>query len=90
LNDLLAHAWGYVRKTLGPKKRISIIVTQSTCVRCGGTRFEVVPAEPKNTCVKLRFIQCVNCGGVAGVLDYHPLAFLFEKLAKALGVKLPK
>jgi hypothetical protein len=63
-------------------------MAQSTCVNCHGSRFEVVVAEPRNTGVKLRFIKCADCGGVVGAMDFHPLAFALEKLAKSLGVKI--
>lgn len=63
-------------------------MAQSTCIKCGGTQFEAVPCEPKNSGVKIRFIQCASCGGVIGTMDWHPLAFVAEKLVKSLGGKM--
>lgn len=64
----------------------------SSCVKCGGRSFEMVEAEPRNSRVKVNFVQCAGCGGVAGVFDYFPVGKLvkdqderFAKIERAIG-----
>ena len=61
----------------------------STCVKCGGTHFEIVAKEPRGANYKLMFVQCTGCGGVVGVTEFYNTGVLIQKLAKALGVKIP-
>jgi hypothetical protein len=35
------------------------------------------------------FVQCTGCGGVVGVTEFYNTGVLIQKLAKALGVKIP-
>lgn len=51
-------------------------MASSTCVRCGGTSFEVVKLVPKESKFILLSVQCESCGGVAGVMDYYNLGDL--------------
>lgn len=60
----------------------------STCVKCGGTRFEIVEKEPARSNYKLLFVQCTGCGGVVGVTEYYNAGVLIHQLAKALGKKI--
>jgi predicted nucleic-acid-binding Zn-ribbon protein len=55
-------------------------MTTSTCVKCGGTRFEMKAAEPKDSAYKQMFIQCSSCGGVAGVTEYYDAGVLAKDL----------
>lgn len=41
----------------------------STCVKCGGHSFEVVPLTPLGASNKLAIVQCSGCGAAIGVLD---------------------
>ncbi len=63
----------------------------STCVKCGGTVFEVQVKEQLvlGSNFKLTFIQCASCGGVVGVMDYWNIGERLTDLAAALGVRLP-
>ena len=44
-------------------------MAKSTCVKRGGTQFEIVEAVPHNSNFRLTFVQCRSCGGVVGVID---------------------
>ncbi len=61
-------------------------MAHSTCIKCGGTRFEMVEVEPAASKYKMMFIQCSSCGGVVGVTDYYNVGTLVHKIAKAVGV----
>ncbi len=43
---------------------------------------------PRNSEVKLTFIQCSSCGAVVGTIDYVNVPELLERLAEKLGVNL--
>jgi hypothetical protein len=60
----------------------------STCVKCGGTFFEVVQVEPQGSAFKMLFVQCSACGGVVGVQEFFNVGDLVHTLAERLGVKL--
>jgi ribosomal protein L37E len=58
----------------------------STCVKCGGTSFELAADKvPKGSQYKVHFVQCASCGGVVGVTDYYESSWLVQQLAKVLG-----
>ena len=61
-------------------------MAKSACIKCGGTVFEMVQAEPRNSGFIVHFVQCGACGGVVGVLDYYNIGGMLEILAKNLGV----
>lgn len=63
-------------------------MAQSTCVKCGNNNFEMVERDPKHSMFRYAFIQCTNCGGVAGIVDAHNVANLVYKLAAALKVDI--
>jgi predicted nucleic-acid-binding Zn-ribbon protein len=58
----------------------------STCVKCGGTFFETRTVEPSGSNFKVTFVQCSNCGGVVGVMDFYNIGGMLQKLASKLGV----
>ena len=60
----------------------------STCTKCDNTRFEVKEVTPRNSNFKLNFVQCVDCGGVIGVIDFHNIGALIHQLAEELNVSL--
>jgi hypothetical protein len=62
-------------------------MAQSTCVKCGGTQFEIVTKDIGNATQKLRLIQCASCGGVAGVLEYADINTRLTQLEKALKLR---
>jgi uncharacterized Zn finger protein len=58
-------------------------MAQSTCVKCGNTQFEVM-AVPSiaGSDYQWAFVQCANCGGVAGVLDHFTHGHLVDRLER--------
>jgi hypothetical protein len=58
----------------------------STCIKCGGTRFEVRENTPRDSAFKLMFVQCAACGGVVGVQEYYNIGGMLQKLAKKLNL----
>ena len=63
-------------------------MAMSTCTKCDNTSFEVKEVEPRNSNFILNFVQCTNCGGVIGVLDYFNIGDLIHRLAEELNVPL--
>jgi hypothetical protein len=59
----------------------------STCIKCGGTFFEVKEAEPKFSNFKLLFVQCSTSGGVVGVMDFYNIGADLQEIRKHLGMK---
>lgn len=66
---------------------------EPTCIKCAHTVFELVESSPIGSDFKFLFLQCENCGGVAGVLDYLNIGSalieqnkLLRKVAQALNV----
>jgi hypothetical protein len=41
----------------------------STCMKCGGHSFELVPFTPLGEQCKLTLVQCAACGAAIGALD---------------------
>ena len=41
----------------------------STCIKCSGHSFELVPLTPLGESKKLLIVQCSNCGTPVGVVD---------------------
>jgi ribosomal protein L37E len=41
----------------------------STCIKCGGQSFELVPFTPIGESHKLTTVQCSSCGTPIGILD---------------------
>jgi hypothetical protein len=41
----------------------------STCLKCAGHSFEVVPFTPLGASNKLVMVQCSSCGTPIGILD---------------------
>ncbi len=61
----------------------------STCMKCGGSEFEVVTTEGvRNAVFKVRLVQCAFCGGVIGVQELEDNNVLIEILARKLGLSL--
>ena len=52
----------------------------STCVKCGGMHFEMKENTPSTSRYKLLFVQCSNCGGVVGVVDFHNIGDLLHRV----------
>lgn len=61
-------------------------MAKSTCVKCGGSRFEMTENSPANSRYKFMFIQCSSCGGVVGVVDYYHLPSLLHQIQEKLGI----
>jgi hypothetical protein len=64
-----------------------------TCIKCGSHTFELVDFEPRGSNYKINSVQCTNCGGIAGVLEYYDAGVLLKrqdeaikKIAERLGI----
>jgi len=57
----------------------------STCVKCGGTSFELKETDIAGTPWNLYFVQCSQCGGVVGVLDDQNIGGLLQQRNEAFG-----
>jgi hypothetical protein len=44
-------------------------MAMTTCLKCSGHSFEIVPFNPIGTQQKLSFVQCADCGTAVGVID---------------------
>jgi hypothetical protein len=53
------------------------------CIKCGGHTFELVEFQPRGSNYKVNSIQCTNCGGLAGVLEYYDTGVLINRLSEA-------
>ncbi len=42
---------------------------QSTCIKCGGERFEIRDSRLKRKGSRVVFVQCAECGGVVGAFE---------------------
>lgn len=60
----------------------------SSCIKCGGSSFELKEHEPRWSQYAVHFVQCSACGGVVGVLEYTNTEYLIRKLAEKLRVDL--
>jgi uncharacterized Zn finger protein len=63
-------------------------MASSTCTKCGSTSFEVKENSPMGSNFRIMFVQCSNCGGVVGTMDYFNIGQLIHDLAKKLSLKL--
>jgi len=45
----------------------------STCIKCGKTQFEVKECMPGGSSSKVQLLQCTDCGGVIGIMDYYDI-----------------
>jgi uncharacterized Zn finger protein len=63
-------------------------MAQSKCPKCESTSFELVLRTPSGSDYQLSFIQCSQCGGVVGVLDFYNIGDLILRLAEKLNVPL--
>jgi hypothetical protein len=64
-------------------------MAQSTCNKCGNTRFEMV--EPLNIAkanYRYMFIQCAGCGGVVGVTEVFNSIPLLHQIMEKLGIPI--
>jgi hypothetical protein len=58
----------------------------STCIKCGSTLFEVKQVTPLGSNFILNFIQCSNCGGVVGVVEYLNIGAELQEIKRRLGI----
>lgn len=61
-------------------------MAQSTCIKCGNGRFELKEQEPERSNYKYQFVQCTNCGGVVGVVEYLNNGALLNQIKERLGI----
>lgn len=61
-------------------------MANSTCIKCGTSRFELKQANISGASFIMYFVQCANCGGVIGVVEASNISAKIDKLAKKLGV----
>ncbi|HBV85546.1 MAG TPA: hypothetical protein DEF42_02545 [Desulfosporosinus sp.] len=60
-------------------------MAQSSCIKCGNNRFEVVHANNlEGTTRAVLFVQCTNCGSVVGVLDFLNVSIKAERMKNDL------
>lgn len=60
-------------------------MAKSCCMKCEGTQFEVVDANNLAGSTRaMLFIQCSDCGSVAGVLDVLNVSVQAERVKKDL------
>jgi hypothetical protein len=58
------------------------------CIKCDNNTFEIVEHSPRGSNFRFNFIQCSQCGGVVGVVDYFNIGQLIHDFAAKLGFKL--
>lgn len=60
-------------------------MAQSRCMKCGGSKFEVVHANNlEGTTRAVLFVQCTECGSVIGVLDFLNISVKAEHVKNDL------
>lgn len=59
-------------------------MAQSTCIKCGNTRFEIRENLLTKPGVKVRFVQCARCGTPVGVLDDDASGSALKASARSL------
>ncbi|MHB1407154.1 MAG: hypothetical protein ACYCV0_16400 [Desulfitobacteriaceae bacterium] len=56
-------------------------MAESTCARCGSTKFEMMHADKVEGATRpFLFVQCAECGAVAGVLDFINLGVQMARM----------
>lgn len=66
-------------------------MAQSRCIKCGGSKFEVVHANNlEGTTRAVLFVQCIDCGSVVGVLDFLNLSVKAERVKNDLRIMVEK
>ncbi len=64
-------------------------MAMSKCIKCDSTHFELVVKDGiSGSKYKICFIQCSNCGGVVGTMDYMSIGAALDKIAAKIGVRL--
>lgn len=59
----------------------------STCGKCEGTTFEIVPARLKKANYQYYFVQCASCGTVVSATEGYYVPTLLAEIAKKLGIE---
>jgi len=66
-------------------------MAQSQCIKCGGSKFEVVHANNlEGTTRAVLFVQCIDCGSVVGVLDFLNVSVKAERVKNDLLMRVEK
>lgn len=66
-------------------------MAQSCCMKCGGSKFEVVHANNlEGTTRAVLFVQCTDCGSVVGVLDFLNFSVKAERVKNDLKIMAEK
>jgi predicted nucleic-acid-binding Zn-ribbon protein len=60
----------------------------SMCIKCGNREFESKETTPRNSNFAFSFIQCTNCGGVVGVMDFYNIGNVLRQIGRKLGVDI--
>lgn len=64
---------------------------ESMCPRCGSTKFEMVHADKiEGASRSVLFVQCAECGAVAGVLDFINLGVHMARMKEDWQRKLER
>lgn len=61
-------------------------MAQSKCIKCDNTRFELKETEPMKAAHKYNFVQCTQCGGVVGVVEFFNTGDLLAQIGHHLKV----
>jgi hypothetical protein len=61
----------------------------STCISCASTQFEANTTTVHGTKSQVIFIQCAQCGGVVGVMDYSKIGAALSRIATVFRQKPP-
>jgi transcription elongation factor Elf1 len=66
--------------------------TISTCIKCGGQKFEIVLTQQTGSASRLSLVQCASCGTPTEVIDPDlPGRFnWFERLIISIGNRLKR
>ena len=56
----------------------------TTCVKCGGTSFEIQETTIARAAYRLYFVQCSSCGGAVGVQEFNNIGSLLMKQNEAI------
>ena len=56
----------------------------SSCIKCGNTKFELKLNSVQGSEFKLYFVQCTSCGGVVGTHEYIHIGHQIEGVNKKI------
>jgi hypothetical protein len=60
----------------------ALLMSATTCMKCGGTHFELAKFTPTGTRFVLWSAQCAGCGTSIGITEYNDTASMLNSLEK--------